>query len=137
MCSEVCLLDPTLLNACFLYYSTVCEFLLYQIEQRPVQGPFMTSLPVMTLEVCDNFSALPEWYIDDIAEFILFAMQHAANEVRSSIDHSIITWLLTCVCAPHLIKNPYVTAKLVEVLFVFSLGPTNTLNVAVSLRYNY
>lgn len=132
MCSEVCLLDPAILNACLLFYSTVCEFLLYQIECRPVQGPFMAQLSVMSLQVSDNFAALPEWYIDDIAEFILFAMQHAPNEVRSSIDHSIITWLLTCVCAPHLIKNPYVTAKLVEVLFVFSLGPTNSLNVAVS-----
>lgn len=37
-------------------------------------------------------------------------------------DHSIITWLLTCVCAPQCIKNPYVTAKLVEVLFNVSLN---------------
>lgn len=35
-------------------------------------------------------------------------------------DNSIITWLLTCVCAPQCIRNPYVTAKLVEVLFVIS-----------------
>lgn len=35
-------------------------------------------------------------------------------------DDSVITWLLTCVCAPQCIKNPYVTAKLVEVLFVIS-----------------
>lgn len=92
----------------------------------------MPQLPIMALRPKENFSALPEWYIDDIAEFILFAMQHSANEVRNSMDHSIVTWLLTCVCAPHLIKNPYVTAKLVEVLFVFSLGPTNNLNAAVS-----
>lgn len=36
------------------------------------------------------------------------------------MDNSIVTWLLTLVCAPHLIKNPYLTAKLVEVLFVIS-----------------
>lgn len=36
------------------------------------------------------------------------------------MDQTIVTWLLSLVCAPHLIKNPYLTAKLVEVLFVIS-----------------
>lgn len=36
------------------------------------------------------------------------------------MDNTIVTWLLSLVCAPHLIKNPYLTAKLVEVLFVIS-----------------
>ncbi|XP_061397398.1 ubiquitin conjugation factor E4 B [Musca vetustissima] len=131
MCSEVCLLDPKLLNSCLFFYSTVCEYLLYQMEGRPIEGPFMSKIPPQQLKPTDAFSALPEWYIDDIAEFILFAMQHAQNDIRNAIDHSIITWLLTSVCAPHMIKNPYVTAKLVEVLFVFSLGPANILNISI------
>lgn len=50
-------------------------------------------------------------------------------------DDSIITWILTCVCAPQCIKNPYVTAKLVEVLFVIS--PQNTgLQISVSIEAN-
>lgn len=36
------------------------------------------------------------------------------------MDQTIVTWLLTLVCAPQLVKNPYLTAKLVEVLFVIS-----------------
>ncbi|KAM7342203.1 ubiquitination factor E4B [Cochliomyia hominivorax] len=131
LCSEVCLLDPKLLNACLFFYSSVCEYLLYQMEGRAIEGRFMAKMSPQQLQPTDAFSALPEWYIDDIAEFILFAMQHAQNDIRHSIDLSIITWLLTCVCAPHMIKNPYVTAKLVEVLFVFSLGPANVLNVAI------
>lgn len=105
------------------------------MEGRQVDGPFMSQTSAPILKPTDSFSALPEWYIDDIAEFILFAMQHALTDIRQAIDHSIITWLLTCVCAPHLIKNPYVTAKLVEVLFVFSLGPPNSLNIAVSVDF--
>ncbi|XP_013109413.2 ubiquitin conjugation factor E4 B [Stomoxys calcitrans] len=131
LCSEVCLLDPKLLNACLFFYSTVCEYLLYQMEGRPIEGPFISKIPPQQLKPTDAFSALPEWYIDDIAEFILFAMQHAQNDIRNAIDHSIVTWLLTSVCAPHMIKNPYVTAKLVEVLFVFSLGPANILNISI------
>lgn len=132
LCSEICLLDPKLLTSCMQFYSTVCEYLLYQMEGRPIEGPFIAKTPNCSqLKPTEAFSALPEWYVDDIAEFILFAMQHALNEVRNWIDHSILTWLLTSVCAPQLIKNPYVTAKLVEVLFVFSLGAPNTLNTAM------
>ncbi|XP_022216547.2 ubiquitin conjugation factor E4 B [Drosophila obscura] len=130
-CSEITLLDPALLQRCTEFYSTVCEFMLYQFEGRAIVGPFISKLPVQTLKATDAFSALPEWYIDDIAEFILFTMQHANVDIRQSIDHSIITWLLTCVCASHLIKNPYVTAKLVEVMFVFSLKPANSVNTAM------
>ncbi|XP_039485695.1 ubiquitin conjugation factor E4 B [Drosophila santomea] len=130
-CCEITLLDPALLQRCTEFYSTVCEFMLYQFEGRPIEGPFISKLPVQQLVPTDAFSALPEWYIDDIAEFILFTMQHANVDIRQGIDHSIITWLLTCVCASHLIKNPYVTAKLVEVMFVFSLKPANSVNTAM------
>ncbi|XP_055836646.1 ubiquitin conjugation factor E4 B [Episyrphus balteatus] len=133
ICSEVCLLDPKLITSCMYFYSTVCEFLLYQMEGRKIEGPFISKVAAPLMKPTDAFAALPEWYVDDIAEFILFALQHALadqNAVRQSIDHPIITWLLTCVCAPHCIKNPYVTAKLVEVLFVFSLAPSSSsLNV--------
>lgn len=49
------------------------------------------------------------------------------------VDHSIITWLLTSVCALQCIKNPYVTAKLIEVLFVVSpsIQPNTTVYYAV------
>lgn len=40
--------------------------------------------------------------------------------MMSLINDSIVTWLLTCICAPQCIRNPYVIAKLVEVLFVIS-----------------
>lgn len=134
LCSEISLLDPVLLNNCLTFYSTACEFMLYQMEERPISGPFISQTKPTQMKPSEAFSALPEWFIDDIAEFILFAMQTAPEEVRVCIDHSIITWILTCVCAPHCIKNPYVVAKLVEVLFVFSLN-NNSLNSAVSIRF--
>lgn len=51
-------------------------------------------------------------------------------------NDSVITWLLTCVCAPQCMKNPYVTAKLVEVLFVISsnAAPNSGLQISVSIN---
>uniref|UniRef100_A0A182QL45 Ubiquitin conjugation factor E4 B n=1 Tax=Anopheles farauti TaxID=69004 RepID=A0A182QL45_9DIPT len=116
---DIAIIDPNVLSACMQFYSTVCEYMLYQIENRPIDGPFTNQQHPSTLVANDNFSALPEWYIEDIADFILFCMQHSIS-VIDYVDNSIITWILTLVCAPHLIKNPYITAKLIEVLFVTS-----------------
>uniref|UniRef100_A0A182RBS6 Ubiquitin conjugation factor E4 B n=1 Tax=Anopheles funestus TaxID=62324 RepID=A0A182RBS6_ANOFN len=116
---DIAIIDPNVLSACMQFYSTVCEYMLYQIENRPIEGPFTNQQHPSTLVASDNFSALPEWYIEDIADFILFCMQHSIS-VIDYVDNSIITWILTLVCAPQLIKNPYITAKLIEVLFVTS-----------------
>ncbi|XP_058126689.1 ubiquitin conjugation factor E4 B [Anopheles ziemanni] len=116
---DIAIIDPNVLSACMQFYSSVCEYMLYQIENRPIDGPFTNKQHPSTLVASENFCALPEWYIEDIADFILFCMQHSIS-VIDYVDNSIITWILTLVCAPHLIKNPYITAKLIEVLFVTS-----------------
>ncbi|XP_053677494.1 ubiquitin conjugation factor E4 B [Anopheles nili] len=116
---DIAIIDPNVLTACMQFYSTVCEYVLYQVENRPIVGPFINKHHPSTLVASNNFSALPEWYIEDIADFILFCMQHSIS-VIDYVDNSIITWILTLVCAPQLIKNPYITAKLIEVLFVTS-----------------
>lgn len=42
--------------------------------------------------------------------------------VADYIEDPIITWLLSAICHSHLIKNPYLVAKIVEVLFVINLS---------------
>lgn len=122
MCYDIGLLDDNLLRRCMQFYSTACEYILYQMEGRAIDGPFMTTISPPNLKPTSEFSALPEWYVEDVADYLLFVLQYvgSTDAVLEDIDHSIITWLLTSVCSPQCIKNPYVTAKLVEVLFVTS-----------------
>lgn len=125
-CYDIGLLDQTLLRHCLVFYSSVCEYVLNQMEggrgrqSSIAEGNFRVSPPL--LKPSGQFSALPEWYLEDISDFLLFCMQYVSSmeTIVEDIDHSMITWLLTSVCAPQCIKNPYVTAKLVEVLFVTS-----------------
>lgn len=126
---EVVILDPTLNRNILQFYSTVCEFILHHIEGRKkIEVPFYNKIPPNSLTATDEFSSLPVWYIEDIADYLLFLLQNRVEVIIDYMDNTVITWLLTLVCAPHLIKNPYLTAKLVEVLFVIcpSIQQTTT-----------
>lgn len=74
-CCDIGLLDPTLMRQCMSFYSTVCEFLMFQMEGRKIDGPFLTTIQPTLLVSNAAFSALPEWYIEDLADFLLFCMQ--------------------------------------------------------------
>lgn len=74
-CCDIGLIDPNLLRRCLNFYSTVCEFTLYQMEDRKAQGPFIKTISPPLLQPTSQFSALPEWYVEDIADFLLFGMQ--------------------------------------------------------------
>ncbi|KAG5681557.1 hypothetical protein PVAND_010977 [Polypedilum vanderplanki] len=126
---EIVILDPNLNRNCLQFYSTVCEFVLHHIEGRQqIEVPFYNKITPSALTSSDEFSSLPVWYIEDVADYLLFLLQNRVEVIIDYMDNSIITWLLTLVCAPHLIKNPYLTAKLIEVLFVIcpSIQSTTT-----------
>lgn len=72
---EIILLDPGMNRNCLQFYSTVCEYILHQMEGRKkIEGTFYNSTESSKLEASDNFSALPVWYIEDIADYLLFLL---------------------------------------------------------------
>lgn len=56
-------------------------------------------------------------------EFSYRLIRYRPEDAAALVNDSITTWLLTCICAQQCIRNPYVVAKLVEVLFVLSSQP--------------
>ncbi|CAH0393834.1 unnamed protein product [Bemisia tabaci] len=122
-CADAGLLDPILMRRCIGFYTTVAEFLLCVLTEQPPTSPCpIPVLPLPSSEPPALFAALPEWYVEDIAEFLLFLLQYMPNLVLESMEDGMITWLLVIVCAPHAIKNPYLVAKIIEVLFVVNPG---------------
>ena len=72
-CADAGLLDESLLRRSLQFYTSVADFLLgLLLQQSPSAGPPTLPLPP---EIPAIFSALPEWYVEDIAEFLLFALQ--------------------------------------------------------------
>lgn len=120
-CADAGLLDRNLMHRALQFYTTVAEFLLSVLMDSPVGTvPHSFNLPLPSEPPV--FAAFPEWYVEDIAEFLLFALQSTPGVIVDGMEDSMITWLLVAVCSPHCIKNPYLVAKIIEVLFVLNPG---------------
>lgn len=73
---EIIILDPNLNTNCMQFYNTVCEYVLYQMEGRKkIQGHFYNEITPGQLKASEEFSSLPVWYIEDIADYLLFLLQ--------------------------------------------------------------
>lgn len=83
-CSDIGLHDQTLFRRCFQFYSSVSEFLLLVMTGKVDEntGTFLNvplvsrsvQLP-LNAKVPPEFASLPEWIVDDMADFLLFFLQ--------------------------------------------------------------
>lgn len=72
-CADAGLLDKNLLRRTLFFYTSVAEYLLMVMTNTPKGTPVDTT--ILPTSAPPLFSALPEWYIEDIAEFLLFTLQ--------------------------------------------------------------
>ncbi|XP_064159927.1 ubiquitin conjugation factor E4 B isoform X2 [Anguilla rostrata] len=112
-CADAGLLDENLLRRCLQFYSMVIQLILRIVDPA---YPHMT-LP-LNPEIPKSFAALPEFYIEDVAEFLLFIVQYSPQVLYEPCTQDIVTFLVVFICSQNYIRNPYLIAKLVEVLFV-------------------
>ena len=117
-CADIGLLDRNLFQRVLQFYGSVAKFLILCINPDYKDGTELT-LP-LPLEPPQLFAALPEWVVEDIADFLPFAIQYFADVVNDLISHDLMTFLLTAICSSHFFKNPYLVSKLIEVLFVIN-----------------
>ncbi|XP_029668537.1 ubiquitin conjugation factor E4 B-like isoform X2 [Formica exsecta] len=119
LCAEVALIQQIFLERCLGFYILVAEFLLSLLTQT-APDHFLPELPLPQEVIC-KFTALPEWYIEDIVEFLLFIFEFCP--IRFDIDiSSLITLLLVVVCTPHCIRNPHLIAKIIKFLYKIQVG---------------
>ncbi|CAG5126106.1 unnamed protein product, partial [Candidula unifasciata] len=110
MCADAGVLDKDMLVRCLSFYSRTADLLMRIAD--PVNRCSVVPLPT---EIPDYYSALPEFYLEDMADFILFVMPLGIVEPEHKL---MLRLLLVMLCSQNYLRNPYLTAKLVEVLFV-------------------
>lgn len=117
-CYDISLNHESMLHQCLIYFSSAAQFIL-KIVTRPEEQEATLPLPST---ISDTFAALPEFYIEDIAQFLLFIVQFSPNTLEDFNLKDLVNFLIIFVCSSDYFHNPYVVAKLVEVIFV--LNPT-------------
>lgn len=111
LCADAGMLDPLLLSRSLGLYNLAAAVFLGVLQTAPADG-----LPRL-------FAAYPEWYIEDIADFLLFVIQYQpqATEATEAPLVELLAWLL---CGADQLGKPYLSAKLVEVLFCATVAAT-------------
>nr|XP_056721613.1 ubiquitin conjugation factor E4 B [Euleptes europaea] len=112
-CADAGLLDENFLRRCLNFYGMVIQLLLRILDPA---YPDM-KLP-LSLDVPKVFAALPEFYVEDVAEFLFFIVQYSPQVLYEPCTQDVVTFLVVMLCNQNYIRNPYLVAKLVEVMFM-------------------
>ncbi|KAM4704451.1 ubiquitin conjugation factor E4 B [Rhinophrynus dorsalis] len=112
-CADAGLLDENFLRRSLHFYGMVIQLLLRVMDPS---YPNVT-LP-LNLDIPKMFAALPEFYVEDVAEFLFFIVQYAPQVLFEPCTQDVATFLVVLLCNQNYIRNPYLVAKLVEVMFV-------------------
>lgn len=114
MAADVALLDPNFVRRCYQFYGEQLIPLLLRVLSPA--NPASPSLPLTTN--VPLFSAYPEYYLEDMADFFLFVLQFAPQTLEDGWSNDLATFFLVLISSTHILKNPYLVSKFVEILFV-------------------
>ncbi|XP_038188392.1 ubiquitin conjugation factor E4 B isoform X2 [Arvicola amphibius] len=112
-CADAGLLDESFLRRCLNFYG-----LLIQLMLRILDPAYPDVTLPLSSDVPKAFAALPEFYIEDVAEFLFFIVQYSPQVLYEPCTEDIVMFLVVMLCNQHYIRNPYLVAKLVEVMFM-------------------
>ncbi|XP_051028149.1 ubiquitin conjugation factor E4 B [Acomys russatus] len=112
-CADAGLLDESFLRRCLSFYGLLIQLLLRILDPAypDVTLPLNSDVPKV-------FAALPEFYVEDIAEFLFFIVQYSPQVLYEPCTQDIVMFLVAMLCNQNYIRNPYLVAKLVEVMFM-------------------
>ncbi|XP_055958481.1 ubiquitin conjugation factor E4 B [Patella vulgata] len=113
LCADAGVLDPLLLQRCLQCYSQVADYLLSLADPQRSSS----SLPNLS-DVPMQFRALPEYFLEDLTDFLLFVLQNQPAVLEDISINKIRDVIIVFVCSD-CITNPHLKAKVVEVIFYF------------------
>nr|XP_048271054.1 ubiquitin conjugation factor E4 B isoform X2 [Myodes glareolus] len=112
-CADAGLLDESFLRRCLNFYG-----LLIQLMLRILDPAYPDVTLPLSSDVPKAFAALPEFYVEDVAEFLFFIVQYSPQVLYEPCTQDIVMFLVVMLCNQNYIRNPYLVAKLVEVMFM-------------------
>lgn len=116
-CYEALLCDETSQARSFAFLSLVASWLVRLVDSRHSYPQSMIVLPLEPLESAVAYRNLPEYFVEDIAEFFLYVSRMIPKLLTTAPVTDLVIFSLVFLRSSPYIKNPYLKAKLVEILF--------------------
>lgn len=118
---ETMLLDPIFLTEALRFYDLVMAWMIRIVDPKHKHPWEKVNLPLSDT-VPEAFAMLPEWIIEDIVELFIFIGKYGyETRVMMQCPHDeLVTFIITFLRSTKYVKNPYLKAKLVEILFFFT-----------------
>ncbi|KAI0927144.1 hypothetical protein AcW1_007520 [Taiwanofungus camphoratus] len=136
------LADPELVFRSISFTNFVSTWLIRQIDPNRLHPYPLVELP-LPKDVPESFKVLPEYLVEDIVDYHLYVVRQSPDVLELSGKNEVLIWALTFLTSTWYIKNPFLKAKMIEVLFYASLswsGRRSVLNTTLnshpmSLKY--
>ncbi|GBC03242.1 hypothetical protein RclHR1_05020019 [Rhizophagus clarus] len=118
------LLDPNSLSRTLQFYNLVINWVLRIVDPTGQHPMKQISLPLPPTPP-EEFIMLPEFVIEDITEFFSFISRYNPRVMLSCSRDELVIFIITFLKSSSYIKNPYLKAKLVEILFYYTIRNEN------------
>ncbi|KAI8149698.1 ubiquitin elongating factor core-domain-containing protein [Fennellomyces sp. T-0311] len=118
---ESMLMDTEYLSQSMRFFNLVMSWLIRMVDPTK-QHPWKAVKLPLPEDVPETFAMQPEWIIEDIVEFFIFLGKfcYQTPTFRSNPQEEIVAFIITFLRNSKYVKNPYLKAKLVEILFFFT-----------------
>ncbi|VDL77313.1 unnamed protein product [Nippostrongylus brasiliensis] len=113
MCYECMLSDPSFISLALDFSSKQLQLLLNAITPN---FRYDSELPAAAPQL---FAAYPEFYLEDVLDLITFALKHTAPLLVGR-NNDWPNHLLVFICCTHYFNNPFLAAKVVEVVMMLT-----------------
>ncbi|CDZ97514.1 Ubiquitin fusion degradation protein-2 [Phaffia rhodozyma] len=111
---DVQLLDKDFVSRVMMFQSFVMTWFVRLVDPTHIYPKEMITLPLPD-EAPMAFRMLPEFILEDMADYHVFLMSHQPQVFDSTDQTKLITFIITFLSGKY-VKNPFVKAKLVEFL---------------------
>ncbi|CCL99711.1 uncharacterized protein FIBRA_01733 [Fibroporia radiculosa] len=110
------LADPELVFRSISFTNFVSTWLIRMCDPRRTHPNPTVDLP-LSKDVPELFKVMPEYLFEDVVDYHLYVTRESPDSLDLSGKNEILIWALTYLTSTWYIKNPFLKAKLVEVLF--------------------
>ncbi|THH05498.1 hypothetical protein EW145_g4753 [Phellinidium pouzarii] len=103
-------------------FTNFLEAWLIRLVDPKKSHPSPTIEAPLPKEIPTVFRMLPEFFLEDVVDFLLFLMRNSPSSFDLTGKNELIIWALTFLRSTWYIKNPFLKAKINEVVFYGTLG---------------